>query len=93
MWEFARIRHATAVPLAADIAPILTALSDAIAAGQRDATFREDVDPLRLVMAIGGATSFLTLGMRVLAADSSPLGLDALRSELRLMIRRILFRD
>lgn len=92
LWEFARIQPTTAGPLAADVAPIFLALSEAIAAGQREGTFRA-VDPLRFIMAVGGATAFLTLGMRVLASEAEPLGIEALRSELKAMAERMLFLD
>lgn len=91
MWEFALAHYASAPPLAAEFAPIAVALAGAVAEGQRQGTFRE-LEPMRLFMEIGGATAFLTLGMPVLAGDS-PLAPDDLRSELRSLTRRLLFRD
>jgi TetR/AcrR family transcriptional regulator len=91
MWEFALAHYASAPPLAAEFAPIAAMLGQAIQAGQTEGVFRE-LEPMRLFMEIGGATAFLTLGMPVLAGDS-PLAPDDLRSELRSLTRRLLFRD
>jgi len=92
MWESARVRRASADPLAAELAPIQQTISQVIAAGRRDGTFRA-LDPLRFLMIVTGATAFLTLGMHVLTAESAPLGAAELHSELRNLVQRILFVD
>ena len=92
MWESARVRRATAEPLAQGLAPILSTIADAIAAGQRDGSFR-DVDPMRFLMVMTGATAFLTLGMNVLTSDTAPLSAPDLHQELDGLMQRILFVD
>ena len=92
MWESARLRRASAVPLAQGLAPILSTLGDAIAAGQRDGSFRP-IDPMRFMMVMTGATAFLTLGMNVLTSDGTPLGTLDLHRELEGLMQRILFVD
>jgi TetR/AcrR family transcriptional regulator len=92
MWESARVRRASAQPLAEEIAPIIAMISEGIAAGQAEGTFRP-IEPLRLLMIVTGATAFLTLGMHVLATDSVPLSAIDLREELRTLVRRVLFAD
>jgi TetR/AcrR family transcriptional regulator len=93
VWETARVRRASAAPLAAEVAPIFTTIADAIAAGQCDGSFRKAVDPLRFLMIVTGATAFLTLGMRVMTAGAEPLPATELRAELRALVQRILTDD
>jgi AcrR family transcriptional regulator len=92
MWESARVRRATAAPLAQGLAPILSTIADAIGAGQRDGSFRQ-VDPMRFLMVVTGATAFLTLGMNVLTADGASLSAPDLHQELEALVQRILFVD
>src|SRR5262245_18668854 len=92
MWESARVRRASADPLAAELTPIQRTLAAAIEAGQRDGTFRL-IDALRFLMIVTGATAFLTLGMDVLTADGEPLSAGELHTELRALVERILFAD
>ena len=92
MWESARVRRATAAPLAQGLAPILSTIADAIGAGQRDGSFRQ-VDPMRFLMVVTGATAFLTLGMNVLTADGASLSTPDLHQELEALVQRILFVD
>jgi TetR/AcrR family transcriptional regulator len=92
MWESARVRRATAAPLAQNLAPILSTIADAISAGQRDGSFR-DVDPMRFLMVVTGATAFLTLGMNVLTSETAPLSAPDLHRELEAVVERILFVD
>jgi Transcriptional regulator len=92
MWESARVHRATAAPLAQNLAPILSTIADAISAGQRDGSFR-DVDPMRFLMVVTGATAFLTLGMNVLTSDTAPLSAPDLHRELEAVVERILFVD
>lgn len=91
-WESARVRRASAAPLAQGLAPILSTLADAIAAGQRDGSFRP-IDPMRFLMVMTGATAFLTLGMNVLTSDGTSLGAADLHRELESLMQRILFVD
>jgi AcrR family transcriptional regulator len=92
MWESARVQRSTAEPLAQGLAPILSTIAAAIAAGQHDGSFRQ-VDPMRFLMVVTGATAFLTLGMHVLTADSQPLTNDDVHAELKALVQRILFVD
>jgi AcrR family transcriptional regulator len=92
MWESARVRRESADPLAAELAPILQVMTEVIHAGQRDGLFR-DIDPLRFLMIVTGATAFLTLRMNVLTPQASTLGASELHAELRSLIERILFVD
>ena len=92
MWESARVRRESADPLAAELAPILQVMTEVIRAGQRDGTFR-NIDPLRFLMIVTGATAFLTLGMNVLTPQASTLGASELHAELRSLVERILFVD
>jgi TetR/AcrR family transcriptional regulator len=92
MWESARLRRASAVPLAQGLAPIFSTLAEAIAAGQRDGAFRP-IDPMRFLMVMTGATAFLTLGMNVLTSEGTALGDTALHRELEGLMERILFVD
>jgi len=92
MWESARVRRESADPLAAELAPILQVMTEVIRAGQRDGAFR-DIDPLRFLMIVTGATAFLTLGMNALTPDATTLGASELHAELRNLIERILFVD
>lgn len=95
LWEAARVRRGSAAqqPLAAETDPILSTISDAIAAGQREGSFRQAVDPLRFLMIVTGATAFLTLGMRVMTSGAAPLNATQLRSELRTLVLRLLTDD
>jgi AcrR family transcriptional regulator len=92
MWESARVRRATGEPLAQGLAPILSTIAEAIAAGQVEGSFRQ-VDPMRFLMIVTGATAFLTLGMNVLTADERPLTNDDVHAELQGLVQRILFVD
>jgi TetR/AcrR family transcriptional regulator len=92
MWESARVRRATAAPLAQGLAPILSTIADAIEAGQRDGSFRP-VDAMRFLMEVLGATAFLTLGMNVLTSEAAPLSARDLHQELEALVQRILFVD
>jgi TetR/AcrR family transcriptional regulator len=92
MWESARVRRASAEPLAEEIAPILSTVAEGIVVGQADGTFLP-IEPLRFMMIVTGATAFLTLGMHVLASDSMPLSAIDLREELRTLVKRVLFVD
>jgi hypothetical protein len=90
LWELARAGRSKAVPLASRIAPIVTLLADAVRMGQREGVFR-NVDPVRYVMSVAGATAFLTLGMALTGAPE--LDSEALGTELRGLTRLILFMD
>ena len=79
MWESARVRRESADPLAAELAPILQVMTEVIHAGQRDGTFR-DIDPLRFLMIVTGATAFLTLGMNALTPEATTLGASPSRT-------------
>jgi TetR/AcrR family transcriptional regulator len=92
MWESARIRRASAEPLAAELAPIQRTIIDVIESGQREGVFRR-IAPLRFIMIVTGATAFLTLGMNVLAAEAEVLSAMELRTELRSLVQRILMAD
>jgi len=78
--------------LAAELAPILQVMTEVIHAGQRDGTFR-DIDPLRFLMIVTGATAFLTFGMNALTPQASTLEASELHAELRRLIERVLFVD
>ena len=93
LWEAARVRRTSSEPLAAETGPIFGAISEAIAAGQREGSFRQAIDPLRFLMIITGASAFLTLGMRVMTPDVAPLDASQLRSELRALTLRLLTDD
>jgi TetR/AcrR family transcriptional regulator len=93
MWEAARHRRASYQPLATEIGPILSTIAESIAAGQRDGSFRQAVDPLRFLMIVTGATAFLTLGMHVMTSGAEPLNATELRSELRALVVRLLTSD
>ena len=90
MWESARVRRASADPLAAELAPLQHTVATVIEAGQRDGTFRQ-INPLRFMMIVTGATAFLTLGMDVLTAEGEPLSAAELHGELRTLMERLLF--
>ena len=92
MWESARVRRESADPLAAELAPILQVMTEVIRTGQRDGTLR-DIDPLRFLMIVTGATAFLTLGMNVLTPEATTLAPSELHAELRNLVERILFVD
>jgi TetR/AcrR family transcriptional regulator len=92
MWESARVRRASAAPLAAELAPIQRTIIDVIESGQREGRFRP-IAPLRFIMIVTGATAFLTLGMNVLATEGEPLSAMELRRELRSLVQRILIED
>jgi TetR/AcrR family transcriptional regulator len=92
MWESARVRRASADPLAAELAPLQHTVATVIEAGQRDGTFRQ-INPLRFMMIVTGATAFLTLGMDVLTAEGEPLSAAELHGELRSLMERLLFRE
>ncbi len=90
LWETAFVRRASSEPLAATMAPIFQTISDAIAVGQRDGSFRSDTDPLRVLMIVTGATAFLTIGMRVMIGERAQLPAAQLRDELRSLVQRLL---
>jgi TetR/AcrR family transcriptional regulator len=92
MWESARIRRASADPLAEQLQPLQATIIDVIHAGQRDGIFRP-IDPMRFIMIITGATAFLTLGLGVLRVEAEPLTPAELRTELRSLVQRILIDD
>ncbi len=89
MWESARIRRASADPLAERLRPLQATVGDVIAAGQQQGIFRP-IDPMRFIMIVTGATAFLTLGMNVLRVEGEALSPAELRVELRSLIQRIL---
>src|SRR5688572_18920773 len=92
MWESARVRRASAEPLAAELAPIQQTVKEILAEGRHDGVFR-GLDALRFIMIVTGATAFLTLGMNVLTAETEPLSGVELQTELRDLVQRILFVD
>jgi len=92
MWESARIRRASADPLAEQLQPLQATIIDVIHEGQRDGVFRP-IDPMRFIMIITGATAFLTLGLGVLRVEAEPLTPTELRVELRSLVQRILIDD
>jgi TetR/AcrR family transcriptional regulator len=92
MWESARVRRASAAPLAEQLNPLQGTLIDVIHAGQRQGVFRP-IDPMRFLMIVTGATAFLTLGLGVLRLEPEPLSSAELREELRSLVQRILIDD
>ncbi len=92
MWESARVRRASADPLAEQLEPIQATIIEVIEAGQRQGIFR-GIDPMRFIMIVTGATAFLTLGMNVLRVEPQPLSPTELRTELRSLVERILIDD
>jgi TetR/AcrR family transcriptional regulator len=92
VWETARSGQAAGTPLAAELAPVLATVAEAVAAGQREGAFRL-VDPMRLMMVVAGATAFLTLGMSTFAETPAPMDRAELRQELRALVERVLFAD
>ena len=92
MWESARVRRASAEPLAAELAPIQQTIAELIAEGRHNGAFRA-LDAMRFIMIVTGATAFLTLGMNVLTAETVPLSPVELQTELRDLVQRILFVD
>jgi TetR/AcrR family transcriptional regulator len=92
MWESARTNRESADPLATELAPILNTIGSVIDTGREQGIFRE-IDAMRFLMIVTGATAFLTLGMNVLTAKSTPLSPDELHAELRNVVTRLLFVD
>lgn len=92
MWESARVRRASADPLAEKLQPLQATIIDVIHEGQRRGMFRP-IDPMRFIMIVTGATAFLTLGMNVLRIEAQPLSAMDLRMELRSLVQRILIDD
>lgn len=92
MWESARIRRASADPLAEQLQPLQATIMDVIQVGQQQGTFRP-IDPMRFIMIVTGATAFLTLGISVLRVAAEPLSPAELRTELRSLVQRILIDD
>ena len=89
VWESAQLRRSASNPLAAELAPILATVAEAIADGQRDGTFRQ-LDPLRFMMIVAGSTAFLTVGIGAFATQAASLEVDELRRELRDLVIRVL---
>jgi len=92
MWESAHERRETAEPLAAELAPILQTIGSVVDEGRNAGVFR-DIDAMRFLMIVTGATAFLTLGLNVLTAQASPLSPTELHAELRNVVTRLLFLD
>jgi TetR/AcrR family transcriptional regulator len=92
MWESARVRRASAEPLAAELAPIQQTIADLLESGRLDGAFRS-VDALRFIMIVTGATAFLAIGLNVLTAERQPLSPQELQTELRDLVQRLLFVD
>lgn len=92
MWESARVRRASADPLAEQLNPLQGTLIEVIRVGQQQGVFRT-IDPMRFLMIVTGATAFLTLGMGVLRLEAEQLTPEELRIELRSLVQRILIED
>lgn len=92
LWELARSRATSAAPYAERLQPVLAALAAAVTEGHRSGEFRH-IEPLRLLMTVAGATTFLTLGMLTLAPEGALPTEDALREELCQLVQRLLFVD
>lgn len=92
MWELARVPPLVNPLLVEDLAPIIVALSEVIASGQREGLFLP-VDPVRFMMILAGATAFLTVGMGAIVVGGRPLGVHDLREQLRTVTDRMLFVD
>jgi TetR/AcrR family transcriptional regulator len=92
MWESTRKRRESADPLATELAPILDTIGSVIDTGRRQGIFRE-IDTMRFLMIVTGATAFLSLGLNVLAPESTPLSPDEVHAELRNVVTRLLFVD
>jgi TetR/AcrR family transcriptional regulator len=92
LWESARVRRASAEPLAAELGPIQRAIGELLDEGRRDGVFRT-LNALRFIMIVTGATAFLTLGMNVLTPETEPISAPELQTELRDLVQRILFLD
>ena len=92
LWEMARATPTEAVPLATLVQPIVTVLADAVRLGQREGVFRDDVDPVGLIMSVAGTTAFLGLRTNLLGPSiAAPMAPGALRKELRTWFARSLF--
>ena len=93
LWEASRVRRTKTDGLAIETGPILHAIAEAVSAGQRDGSLRKEVDPLRFLMIVTGASAFLTLGMGAMTAEAEPLSAADLRTELRTLVQRLLTED